>query len=84
MDAAQPSYVKQRIAKIKAAQKIAGTRQSEWHEWNGGKCPVAERTRVLVKFRFKNTLGQRIKTADSYHWHHSDSGGDIIAYKVFD
>lgn len=53
-----------------------------WIEWNGGECPVAEQSRVQVKFR---AGGTRTRKAANTAWDHRPDFGralDVIAYRV--
>ena len=54
----------------------------EWVSWEGGECPLDWRTIVMVRFRHRDTLARKSKRADRYKWHHTGSGGDIIAYRI--
>lgn len=53
---------------------------SEWIEWNGGDCPVGSDVGVLCKYRVGGYDLQPIR-AGSLTWKHTDSGGDIVAFK---
>lgn len=54
----------------------------EWIPWEGGECPVGWRTIVMVRFRYMYTLARKSRPASRYNWHHTGSGGDIVAYRV--
>lgn len=51
-----------------------------WIKWDGGECPVDGDLAVEVKFRVGET-NQNHKAVD-WGWGHSESGFDIIAYRV--
>lgn len=62
----------------------------EWIEWKGGECPVPTGTLVDVKHRdgdwgIAKEAG-RFNTGKgpgaAVHWDHSDSDGDIIAWRL--
>jgi hypothetical protein len=55
--------------------------QSDWIEWAGGECPVADDVRVETKLRSGLTGVDRSQWWD---WPHmaSDRMNDIIAYRV--
>lgn len=48
--------------------------------WNGGECPVHPETVVDVWFRGQSC--QLALKASYLVWRHSDSGGDIVCFKV--
>lgn len=50
-----------------------------WITWNGGKCPVADYTRVTVLFRDGEKYDGCVR---SFRWRHRGDADDIIAYKV--
>jgi hypothetical protein len=57
-----------------------------WIEWNGGECPVPDRTIIVAKFRDSARKDGKSE-GEKYRWFHSaagslGSGNDIIAYKV--
>ena len=69
------------IAMIEA--KFAGLRapkEPEWIEWQGGECPVADDTRVEVKFRFGNSNNRL--NAGEWRWDWGGHDHDIIGYRV--
>ena len=51
-----------------------------WIEWNGGECPVAVGTRVMIKFRDGGSV--RLPSPESLMWTHEGNSADIIAYRV--
>lgn len=55
---------------------------SDWIEWNGGECPVADGTLVDVKLRADVIVEQEL--AAGWFWEHGlvHDDGDIIAYRV--
>jgi hypothetical protein len=52
-----------------------------WIKWSGGELPCDRDQLVLVRFRHNDRETEKLKPAHRYHWHHTGSGGDIIAYK---
>lgn len=55
--------------------------ETEWIEWNGGECPVADAPHVEVKLRGGGIAGGRACVLDWEHWHQSPEL-DIIAYRI--
>ena len=53
---------------------------SDWIEWRGWSCPVAEDTQVFVRLRdgFESVISRR---ADHYTWGHG-SMYDVVEYKL--
>lgn len=65
----------------------AGPHDSPWVEWSGGAPPLDPETIVFVRFRGSEKLGlgvepKRPSKVRFYVWSHSNSGGDIVAYRV--
>ena len=54
---------------------------SDWIKWNGGECPVAYDTKVLVRLRDGTDQPVSVR-AGNYLWGHGNEDGDIVAYKV--
>lgn len=55
----------------------------EWIEWTGGKCPVDGKTKVQVRFRVADGSDEG-SPAYALRWTHTDSWGDIIAYRIIE
>jgi hypothetical protein len=58
-----------------------GMKMTDWIEWNGGECPVAEGVRGSVRMR----CGKEYHDFALCEWrwnHWNDSSADIIAYRV--
>lgn len=55
-----------------------------WIEWNGGECPVDSDAIVEVRYWNQNQNQYRYNNdrAGDFEWSHTDSYGDIIAYRV--
>ena len=55
-----------------------------WHDWSGGKSPVAPNAKVKIRVRGRPDNESKRVLASECSWGHSDpvSGGDIIAFKV--
>ncbi len=62
------------------------TTQSDWIEWEGGKCPVPDQTRVSVRFRNGSIDYADYAGIWSWEWRlgPTPNAGDIIAYRVLD
>lgn len=72
---------KDAIALIEAKfAELRAPKEPEWIEWQGGECPVADDTRVEVKFR-SGECNSKFK-AGTWNWKHSGWASDIIAYRV--
>lgn len=69
---------------------------TDWIEWNGGECPVADGTIVDVRHRDgdeffgelawgrRRPLEGKTNWAGAVYWHHDEVDGDIVAYRVVD
>lgn len=53
---------------------------SDWIEWEGGKCPLPDGVTHEVRFRDGITLHD--DCPETWTWRHHGSGCDIIAYRV--
>lgn len=54
---------------------------SEWIEWNGGECPVANDT----DFEFIYRGGRKVRVragGTAYRWKHLGASHDIVAYRI--
>lgn len=69
---------------MSAPQHTAAARaDTDWIEWNGGKCPVPPSSFVAIQLRCEPDRGDHgIHTAGRLVWEDRNSGGDIIAYRV--
>ena len=64
--------------------------ESDWIEWGGGKCPVPEMTKVIVKYRSGKISGpfnalEHLPSGDhagSAYWINDGIANDIIAYRI--
>jgi hypothetical protein len=67
-------------ARVPAGPKISDA--DTWIEWNGGKCPVAPKTVVEVRFRCGESRAG--ESAGEWSWKHSRrlDTHDIVAYRV--
>lgn len=57
--------------------------ETEWIEWEGGKCPID--AGAIAEARLRNGYVQTLDPAGDYDWCHADDaydGYDIIAYRV--
>ena len=55
--------------------------EAEWIEWNGGEQPVADDTRVMLKFAGGDYIGDFVSDAGDWCWKERGSHG-ITAYRV--
>jgi len=59
---------------------------SDWIEWAGGECPVADDVFVTVRIRDRAKCRASGETAEAYTWSWAhipeDAGQDIIAYRL--
>lgn len=54
---------------------------TDWIEWKGGECPVADDAIVEAKMPYKPG-GVRFRRAGDCDWSHEGIDTDIIAYRV--
>jgi len=72
-------YGEARLNNIKTVENINSAVGSDWIVWGGGKCPVDINKTVEVKFVDMEPDSER---AGNYSWSHTNTRGDIIAYRV--
>jgi hypothetical protein len=61
------------------------TQMSDWIEWMGGECPVANDVQVIVRLRNDGAKERSYPwPADALWWDHRKRGSDIIAYRIVD
>lgn len=71
-------------------EQDASKPESDWVEWGGGKCPVPEMTKVIVKYRSGKISGpfnalEHLPSGDhagSAYWSNDGIANDIIAYRI--
>lgn len=66
---------------IELSERLAGEEQQDgWISWGGGGCPVAEGTKIEVRFR----RGETYETVygPALCWNVDGYNSDIIAYRV--
>lgn len=66
----------------------AGAAATDWIEWSGGECPVAEGALITVELRRApgdhNNYRMNSKAPEVLRWAHEGNFGDIVAYRLVD
>lgn len=59
-----------------------------WHKWNGGECPVHEKSVVVIQRKMDTRIhadrehDDDVWDAGKWDWTHDNEEGDIIAFRV--
>ena len=54
----------------------------QWHDWDGGDCPVPEGTMVQAFLRENGGWSGETRPAEDWSWDHLSDMADIVRFRV--